>query len=81
MVAIEKSRAVRREVGGRRGERLVVTLTPEGAWIREKGRRISYLMPYGYMLREAAEAYARAEKARKAKERKERAALRRKGLL
>lgn len=66
MTHVEKS-TVRREVRTVRGQALVVTLAPEGAWIREKGRRTAYLLPYGvgyqYAARMAVDAKRREKKA------------------
>ena len=53
MTHVERS-TVRRAVTTQRGQTLVVTLAPEGAWIREKGRRTAYLMPYGVAYQQAA---------------------------
>ena len=68
MTHVEKSQ-VRREVRTTRGQSLVVTLAPEGAWIREKGRRTAYLMPYGiayqYAARMAVDAAKREKKAKR----------------
>ena len=68
MTHVEKSQ-VRREVRTARGQALVVTLSPEGAWVREKGRRTAYLLPYGvayqYAVRMAVEATRREKKAKR----------------
>jgi hypothetical protein len=60
---------VRREVRTTRGAALVITLAPEGAWLREKGRRTAYLMPYGVAhqlaVRMAVDAERRERKARR----------------
>jgi hypothetical protein len=68
MTHVERSQ-VRREVRTTRGQALVVTLAPEGAWIREKGRRTAYLMPYGVAYqcaaRMAVDAKRREKKARR----------------
>jgi hypothetical protein len=53
MTHVERSQ-VRREVSTGRGQALVVTLSPEGAWIREKGRRTAFLLPYGVAYQYAA---------------------------
>ena len=67
MTHVEKSQ-VRREVRTTRGQALVVTLAPEGMWIREKGRRTAYLMPYGIAYQQAARmAVDAARRERKAK--------------
>jgi hypothetical protein len=46
-----------------------VTLSPEGMWVREKGRRTAYLMPYGiayqYAARMAVDAAKRERKAKR----------------
>ena len=76
----ELTRAVRRGVLTTRGQSLVVVLAPEGIWVREKRRRTSYLLPYGIAWQHAAELYARAERKRKAEERKTRRRITR-GLL
>lgn len=68
MTHVERSQ-VRREVRTVRGQALVVTLAPEGAWIREKGRRTAFLLPYGtayqYAARMAVDAAKREKKARR----------------
>jgi hypothetical protein len=64
MTHVEKSQ-VRREVRTARGQSLVITLAPEGAWIREKGRRTAFLMPYGVAYTRAA--MMAAEQTRRAK--------------
>ena len=69
MTHVEKSQ-VRREVRTARNQSLVVTLAPEGMWIREKGRRTAYLMPYGVAYQQAARMAVDAERReRKAKRR------------
>lgn len=42
-----QKRQVRRSVTTTRGEVLVVALAPEGLWLRERGRRTAFLLPYG----------------------------------
>ena len=68
MTHVERSQ-VRREVRTTRGQALVVTLAPEGAWVREKGRRTAYLMPYGvayqYAAKMAIDAQRREKKAKR----------------
>ncbi|MCW5591024.1 MAG: hypothetical protein KIS74_02895 [Burkholderiales bacterium] len=71
MTHVEKSQ-VQREVRTARGEPLIVRLSPEGIWLREKGRRTAFLMPYGSAYLRAAMLAAEADKraklaARKAK--------------
>ncbi|HET6497420.1 MAG TPA: hypothetical protein VFH61_18895 [Thermoleophilia bacterium] len=69
MTSVEKS-SVRRSVTTQRGQALVVTLAPEGAWIRERGRRTAYLMPYGVAYQQAARMAVDAQRReRKAKRR------------
>lgn len=46
-------RPVRREVASLHHGPLVVTLTEEGLYLREKGRRTAYLMPYGTAYQQA----------------------------
>lgn len=66
MTTVEKSK-VKRDVPSRGYNRLIVTLTPEGLWIREKGRRIAYLASYGAIYQRAvAEHVASEKKAKKA---------------
>lgn len=73
MTHVNKS-TVRREVTTTRGEALVVTLAPEGMWVREKGRRTAYLMPYGVAYQRAAAMAADADRRAKAADRKARRA-------
>lgn len=73
MTHVDKS-PVRREVRTARGDALVVTLAPEGMWIREKGRRTAYLMPYGVAYQRAAIMAADADRRAKAAARKARRA-------
>lgn len=61
----ELTRPVKRKVFTQRHQPLVVTLTPEGLWLREPRRRQGYLMPYGTAFQMAARFYADAERARK----------------
>jgi hypothetical protein len=69
MTHVEKSQ-VRREVRTARGQALVITLAPEGAWIREKGRRTAYLMPYGVAYQQAARMAVDAQRREKKAKRK-----------
>ena len=55
-----------------RGRAIVVTLTPEGLYLREKGRRLAYLYPYAAAFARAAQLHADAERRRKQAERKAR---------
>lgn len=68
--------SVRRAVDtlGRSPRALVVLLSPEGAWIREKGRRTAYLLPYGAAFDCAAKLHANAERRTKLAERASRRA-------
>lgn len=69
--------AVAREVqGSARMAPLIVKMTPEGIYFREKGRRTKYLLPYGTGWIVAARLYAEAERQRKKEERKARRAAR-----
>lgn len=61
MTTVEKSK-VKREVPSRGHGRLIVTLAPEGVWIREKGRRIAYLASYGAIYQRAVLEHVVAEK-------------------
>lgn len=61
MTTVEKSK-VKREVPSRGHGRLIVTLAPEGLWIREKGRRIAYLASYGAIYQRAVAEHVAAEK-------------------
>jgi hypothetical protein len=75
MTHVEKS-TVRREVRTARGQALIVTLAPEGMWVREKGRRTAFLMPYGVAYQRAAMMAADADRREKAAARKARRAAR-----
>jgi len=61
---VELTRPVRRKVYTRH-HALVVTLTPEGVWVREPRRRVAYLLPYGVAFQYAVRMHVDAEKARK----------------
>lgn len=61
----ELTRPVKRKVVTQRSQPLVVTLAPEGIWLREPRRRVAYLMPYGTAFAQAARMYADAERAKK----------------
>ena len=69
MTHVERSQ-VQREVRTQRGQALVVRMSPEGLWIREKGRRTAYLMPYGVAYLRAALMAADADRRAKAAARK-----------
>lgn len=69
MTHVDKS-PVRREVRTARGAALVVTLAPEGAWLREKGKRTAFLMPDGVAYQRAAEMAVAAKRRAKAEARK-----------
>ena len=71
----ELTKNVRRKVATLRGQPLVVTLSPEGIWIREPRRRIAYLAPYGQVFTMAARMYADAEMRRRKVARAARRAL------
>jgi hypothetical protein len=61
------TRRVVRKVTTHKGTKLVVSLTPEGLWVREYRRRQGYLLPFGHALVAAARLHAdsmRAEKKR-----------------
>jgi hypothetical protein len=60
---------VRRVVSTTRGDVLVVALAPEGIWLRERGRRTAFLLPYG-------DAYMRAVRLHVDHERRTKAAAR-----
>jgi len=59
------------------GRRVAVTLRPEGIEFREPRKRVRYLMPYGVVFTAAVRLFVAAEKAAKAKAKKERAMARR----
>lgn len=66
------TRNVRRKVETLSRHPLVVTLAPDGIWIRQPRKRIAYCLPYGVAFQKAAELFGMAEKRRKAQERKAR---------
>lgn len=68
-------RVSRRVTAPRTGE-LVVTIAPEGIYLREAGRRTAYLLPHGVAFQRAAALYAAAERAKKDAARKARRAAR-----
>lgn len=47
------TRPVKRKIETTRGQPLVVTLAPEGVWLREPRRRVAYLLPYGVAFQRA----------------------------
>lgn len=61
----ELTRPVKRKVITQRHQPLVVTLAPEGIWLREPRRRLAYLLPYGSAFTQAVRLYVDAERARK----------------
>ena len=69
-----KDGRVSRRATALRGGELVVTLTPEGMYIREARRRRAFLLPYGVAYQTAArlqvDAERRAKKAARAAKRK-----------
>jgi hypothetical protein len=76
MTHVEKKMWVRREVRTVRGAALIVTLAAEGIYLREKGRRTAFLLPYGVAYQRAASMADDAERRAKAIERKARRAER-----
>lgn len=66
------SKPVRREVAVPRHGDLVVTLTIEGIYYREKGRRRAFLLPHGVGYMRAVTMQVAAEKAEKVARRKAR---------
>jgi len=68
---------VRRECTDTRGNPLVVGLTREGIWVREKGRRTAYLVTYGAIHSLGAKQAAEAIRREKLAKRKEKALARR----
>jgi hypothetical protein len=73
---IDITKPVKRKVLTLAHTPLVVAMAPEGIWLRERGRRTAYLLPYGQALLEAVRLHIYAEKRRKTSERKQRAAAR-----
>ena len=76
MTHVDRS-PVRRECADTRGNPLVVALTREGVWVREKGRRTAYLVTYGAIHSLGAKQAADAIRREKAAARKERTLARR----
>lgn len=66
------TRAVRREVGSVNHGPLVVMLTEEGIYLRQKARRTKYLLPYGRAYQNAAQLFADRLRAERASARKKR---------
>ncbi len=61
------TRRVVRKVTTHKGQQLVVSLTPEGLWVKEYKRRRAFLLPFGHALQVAARLEVdalRAERAR-----------------
>lgn len=69
------TRNVKRKVTTTSHTPLVVTLAPEGIWLREPRRRVAYLMPYGQAFVDAVRLHVAAERRRKAAEKKARRAV------
>lgn len=76
---LNPDRKLARAVRTLRGEPLVVELEVLGIRLREKGRKISYLLPYGHALLRAAELHAREVKREKMLKRKLRKEARKHG--
>lgn len=76
MTNVANTRPVRREVTRERGRDLIVRLAPEGIYLREKGRRTAYLLPYGVAYVRGAMLAADQLRRDKAAARKERAKAR-----
>lgn len=70
------SKPVRRSLMTPQGKQLVVTMSPEGLYVREKLRRTSYLLPWGAAYIRAALLHAERERADKIARRKARQASR-----
>lgn len=68
----DQHRRVKRRVLTTSHTPLVVTLSPEGIWLREPRRRVAYLMPYGQAFVDAVRLHVAAEKRRKTAEKKAR---------
>lgn len=69
-MATELNRKVKRRVYTRRGEPLVVTLTAEGVYLREAGRRTAFLVEYGFAYQIGAKMAAEAARAQRKAARK-----------
>lgn len=67
---LNPDRKLKRAVNTLRGEPIVVELEPHGIRLREKGRKTSYLLPYGRALLYAADLHARELRREKALQRK-----------
>lgn len=64
-----QKRQLRRSVNTTRGEVLVVALAPEGIWLRERGRRTAFLLPYGDAFMRAVRLHVDAQRREKAAKR------------
>jgi hypothetical protein len=73
---VTRSSVTRECAALRSGRPLMVKLTPEGIYLREKGRRTSYLLPYGVGYMRAVWLAANALRAAKAAARTERSKAR-----
>jgi hypothetical protein len=71
-MATRIGRPVRREVSTRHWGELIVSLTPEGIELRQKGRRKRYVVPYGVVYQRGAEIEAVAMKRERDAKRKAR---------
>jgi len=63
----ELTRPVKRKVRTVRDSALVVTLAPEGIWLREPRRRQGFLLPYGAAFTYAVRQYVDMQRAAKRK--------------
>lgn len=58
----ELTRPVKRKVVTQHAKPLVVTLTPEGIYLREPRRRQGFLLPYGHAFQQAARLWVEHER-------------------
>lgn len=77
MAITQMGRPVRRRVSSAYGTALVVTMQPEGLYVKEYGRRTSYLLPWGAAFVYAARLAADRRRAEKAAERNARKSAKR----
>jgi len=73
------TRRVVRKATTHKGQLVVVSLTPEGIWLREYKRRRGFLLPFGHALQQAARLEAESMKAERSRTRAAKRSTKKKG--
>ena len=79
MIRAGEGKTIKRQVSTRYYGELVIRLAPEGVYLREKGRRTSYLLPYGVAYQRAAAIEGERQARERLAARRERAKARKAG--